>query len=47
MIKNDPEKRWVNSSIGTIHDNTEKRSSQGNHKIYEVKKEGSYSIFLR
>ena len=40
MIKNDPEKRWVNGSIGTIHDIAEKKIKvKINHKIYEVKKE--------
>ena len=40
MIKNDPEKRWVNGSIGTIHDIDEKKIKvKINHKIYEVKKE--------
>ena len=40
MIKNDPEKRWVNGSIGTIHDIAEKKIRvKINHKIYEVKKE--------
>ena len=40
MIKNDSEKRWVNGSIGTIHDIAEKKIKvKINHKIYEVKKE--------
>ena len=40
MIKNDPEKRWVNGSIGTIHDIAEKKIKvKINHKIFEVKKE--------
>ena len=40
MIKNDPEKRWVNGSIGTIHEIAEKKIKvKINHKIYEVKKE--------
>ena len=40
MIKKDPEKRWVNGSIGTIHDIAEKKIKvKINHKIYEVKKE--------
>jgi ATP-dependent exoDNAse (exonuclease V) alpha subunit len=40
MIKNDPEKRWVNGSIGTIHDIAEKKIKvKINYKIYEVKKE--------
>ena len=40
MIKNDPVKRWVNGSIGTIHDIAEKKIKvKINHKIYEVKKE--------
>jgi len=40
MIKNDPEKRWVNGSIGTIHDIAEKKIKvKINHKVYEVKKE--------
>ena len=40
MIKHDPEKRWVNGSIGTIHDIAEKKIKvKINHKIYEVKKE--------
>ena len=40
MIKNDPEKRWVNGSIVTIHDIAEKKIKvKINHKIYEVKKE--------
>ena len=40
MIKNDPEKRWVNGSIGTIYDIAEKKIKvKINHKIYEVKKE--------
>ena len=40
MIKNDPEKRWVNGSIGTIHDIAEKKIKvKINQKIYEVKKE--------
>ena len=40
MIKNDTEKRWVNGSIGTIHDIAEKKIKvKINHKIYEVKKE--------
>ena len=40
MIKNDPDKRWVNGSIGTIHDIAEKKIKvKINHKIYEVKKE--------
>ena len=40
MIKNDPEKKWVNGSIGTIHDIAEKKIKvKINHKIYEVKKE--------
>ena len=40
MIKNDPEKRWVNGSIGIIHDIAEKKIKvKINHKIYEVKKE--------
>ena len=40
MIKNDPEKRWVNGSIGTIHDIAERKIKvKINHKIYEVKKE--------
>ena len=40
MIKNDPEKRLVNGSIGTIHDIAEKKIKvKINHKIYEVKKE--------
>jgi len=40
MIKNDPEKRWVNGSIGTIHDIAEKKIKvKINHKIYEIKKE--------
>ena len=40
MIKNDPEKRWVNGSIGTIHHIAEKKIKvKINHKIYEVKKE--------
>ena len=40
MIKNDPEKRWVNGSIGTIHEIALKKIKvKINHKIYEVKKE--------
>ena len=40
MIKNDPEKRWVNGSIGKIHSIAEKKIKvfiEG--KIYEVRKE--------
>ena len=40
MIKNDPEKRWVNGSIGTIHEIAQKKIKvKIEHKIYEVKKE--------
>ncbi len=40
MIKNDPEKRWVNGSIGIIHDIAQKKIKvKINNKIYEVKKE--------
>jgi ATP-dependent exoDNAse (exonuclease V) alpha subunit len=40
MIKNDSEKRWVNGSIGTIHDIAQKMIKvKINNKIYEVKKE--------
>ena len=40
MIKNDPEKRWVNGSIGIIHEIAQKKIKvKINHKIFEVKKE--------
>jgi ATP-dependent exoDNAse (exonuclease V) alpha subunit len=40
MIKNDQEKRWVNGSIGTIHEIAQKKIKvKIEHKIYEVKKE--------
>ena len=40
MIKNDPEKRWVNVSIVIIHDIAQKKIKvKINNKIYEVKKE--------
>ena len=40
MIKNDPEKRWVNGSIGIIHDIAQKKIKvKIDNKIFEVKKE--------
>ena len=40
MIKNDPEKRWVNGSIGIIHDSAQKKIKvKIDNKIFEVKKE--------
>ena len=40
MIKNDPEKRWVNGSIGIIHDIGQKKIKvKIDNKIFEVKKE--------
>ncbi len=40
MIKNDPEKRWVNGSIGIIHEIAQRKIKvKINHKIFEVKKE--------
>ena len=40
MIKNDPEKRWVNGSIGIIHDIAQKKIKvKIGNKIFEVKKE--------
>ena len=40
MIKNDPEKRWVNGSIGKIHSIAEKKIKVFiDGKIYEVRKE--------